>query len=393
MTRKAILAAVSLAVASTLVATGQTTRRVGEGNYLGEVTGEDVYIRAFPPRGYPCIKVSKPVRLVVLGERNGWLKIAPPAGCYSLIAKRLVQAAGETGVVKGRNVNVRAGSDLMPTRIDSVQTQLNTGDQVRILGQRGEYYKIAPPAGTHLWISADYVRRVGADGESAETAIETTTATAPATRPVVVVTTRPNRLSEEIEAWNEAEAAFKEEFAKPRSRRDLAALLERYKAIRPAEASPLAGYVRAKVKFIESELELTEDLREVQKLVEDVRTTSMKLATEQARADVEEATPERPSFAAEGRLAESGLFPGGATGPKRYVVTDPERRIIYAYVQCTTGAVDLDRYVGKYVGVVGSAEYDERLRMYLVEAERVIVTDNAGAGKTPATAPATQPAS
>jgi len=78
---------------------------------------------------------------------------------------------------------------------------------------------------------------------------------------------------------------------------------------------------------------------------------------------------------AEGILAPSRLFPGGATGPKRYTVRDPDTRVIYAFVQCTSGAVDLRQYVGQLVGVIGSAKFDEHMKTYVIEVEQVTVVE------------------
>ena len=71
------------------------------------------------------------------------------------------------------------------------------------------------------------------------------------------------------------------------------------------------------------------------------------------------------------------LFVGGATGPKRFAVYDPNTRLINAYVRCTTGLVDLEKFVGAVVGVVGKPHYDEKLRMYVIEAEQVVVLEAA----------------
>ena len=91
-------------------------------------------------------------------------------------------------------------------------------------------------------------------------------------------------------------------------------------------------------------------------------------------------------YAAEGVLGPSELFRGGPTGPKRYVICEPGTRLISAYVQSPAGLVNLDQHVGAHVGVLGKARYDENLRMYVVDAEDVIVLEPA-----PAKPPRAQP--
>ena len=77
-------------------------------------------------------------------------------------------------------------------------------------------------------------------------------------------------------------------------------------------------------------------------------------------------------YSVEGVLMASHLFPR-SRGPKRYTVSNPNSRLISAYVQCTTGAVQLDRYVGVGVRVDGSETYDMDLRTFVLEAQRVTV--------------------
>ncbi|OPX25104.1 MAG: hypothetical protein B1H04_00645, partial [Planctomycetales bacterium 4484_123] len=129
--------------------------------YEGVVTGAEVYVRSAPDN-YPCLKLSRPARVKVVGRAFGWLKILPPPGCFSLIAKSYVKAEGRTGTLTGTRVNVRAGSDLFPQRADVVQTQLDKPAKVTILGEQRivlggkpmAFYKIVPPPGVTLWVSA-----------------------------------------------------------------------------------------------------------------------------------------------------------------------------------------------------------------------------------------------
>ena len=126
--------ALCLSAWAVVAAQAQTTRPAEEG-YTGVLTGTRVYVRSAPVDGYPCTQLSRPARVRVVAERAGWLKILPPEGCYSLISKRYVRVQGKRGTVTGNNVLVRAGSDLAPGRMDMVQTRLNAGATVTILGE------------------------------------------------------------------------------------------------------------------------------------------------------------------------------------------------------------------------------------------------------------------
>jgi len=370
----------------------QTTRPAAK-PYEGRIVGKDVNVRAAPWDGYACVTVSAPAKVTVMKEAFGWLRIAPPAGCHSLIHTRYVKADadGKTGTVAGTNVNVRAGSDLLPKRMEVVQTQLNTGDKVTILGTNGEYYKIAPPAGVGLWVAAKFVRKVGAAAPAPTTTgpvmPTTVTASAPTTTGPVVVTTAPaDAVSAELAAFEAAERALEKEFKKPRDQRNLPSLLAQYQAIQLAADSPLAIYVNARVKYLQGQVELAKDIQTVDALVKSVEANQARYAAERSKIKTEiPATQPTPTYTAEGLLGPSRTF-AGAPGAKRYALSDANQPIVRAYCQCTTGVVDLAKYVGSYVGVIGTAQFDAKARVYVVEAERIIVI------RPPSTRPAPKPA-
>ena len=66
------------------------------------------------------------------------------------------------GVVTGNFVRVRAGSiKVPPVNARQVQTKLNYGTVVRVVGERDDFYKIVSPPGCYFWISLDYIRSIG----------------------------------------------------------------------------------------------------------------------------------------------------------------------------------------------------------------------------------------
>jgi len=333
-----------------VAALGQTPRPAGE--YVGAVTGDNVYVRSGPGDSYPCTKLSRPATVQVVDEQFGWLKILPPKGCYSLISNRYVKADGNVGTVRGTNILVRAGSSLYPDRREAVQTRLNVGEKVMILGSSGDYYMIVPPRRAYLWISSQYVKAVPGVAPRTRPAGPTTREVpvppvGPRLEetPRVVVTRKPaGEVAKDVAAFEAAEAALNEEFQKPRGQRDLQALLKRYQALAGSGGGTLAPFVEARIKYIQSEIELANDLKDVETLLAGVKVKQDKLAAETKGDQVP--TPRlRRMYAAEGLLAESRLFQGGPTGPKRYTVSDPDTRVIYAYVQCITGGVNLQEHV------------------------------------------------
>ena len=333
--------------------------------FMGEVTGTNVYVRS--GRGinyYPCMKLSRPAKVKVVGEVPGWFKILPPDGSFSLISKKYVHAEGNTGTVTGTNVLVRAGSSLplYASRIECIQTKLNIGDKVTIIGSKGDYYKILPPKGVYLWISSRYVKPISSTTQPSPTTSTTPTVTTkPTTAKAIIITTpQPEALKKAIADFEAAEKVLKAEMKKPRESRNLTGLLAKYRAIKISADSPLAPYIEARIRFLQSQIELLKDLREAERIIQDTDLKQAELAAQRERMKLAHPTT-RPAraYAAEGILLASELFPGGPIGPKRYLLRDPHTHLIVSYVQCTTDAVDLSKYIGAYVRIVGSPHFNE----------------------------------
>jgi len=362
--------------------------------WVGVVTATNVYVRSGPGEtAYFCAQISSPEKVDVVGKSEGWLKIQPPKGCFSVIRKNYVQAEedGRSGLVNTDNIWVRAGGELRTTDFWAIQCRTTTGDKVEILGELGDYYKIVPPAGAFFWISAHYVKPAGQAGPSE---LETAGAAArPATtRPVdtVVVpqkdklpTTVPTDLpktggASATDSFRAAEKALRAEFAKPLEQRDYQALLARYQGISTTDHR-LKTYINIRCKFIQ---EAMIERNELQAVREMAKTSDLQQKDYDARwVELQKQTPPPEAvrtFAAKGVLAESSVFPGGAVGPKRYILVDPDSGQVSAYVQCVSGAVDLSQYRGMTIGVFGQKHLDRNLVRYIVEAEEIVVIDAAG---------------
>src|SRR5205085_6799858 len=66
---------------------------------------------------------------------------------------------------------VRTGSELNPMKT-TVQTKLDAGTDVKIVGEQEEYYKIEPPPGAYLYVQKDFVapiERIRTEGEQIAT--------------------------------------------------------------------------------------------------------------------------------------------------------------------------------------------------------------------------------
>ena len=363
--------------------------------YEGQVTGDNVYVRSGPGLDavYRCAQISSPARVTVVGKKDQWLKIMPVAGCFCTVSKEYVKrdAAGDGGTVTGDNVRVYAAGTLRSPGTHLIG-RLVEGDRVKVLGEVDDHYKIAPPGGAYYWIAAEYVRRTGASEAPEEVVVVGPPTTRPtegvgtSTTRVVRPTEPPEKVQAAVAAFEAAEKALAAEYARPVEQRDLDGLLAKYEAIGVGEEHYLRPAVAARVEFLKLAIRQREEVAALDKLVEEARAKQRDYEMRRTKMEIETTTRRAVlAYAAEGVLTASAIFPGGATSPKRYLVRDPKTLRVQAYVQCTTGAVDLSEAVGKHVGIHGTTMFDEAISLDVVEAEKVVVLDEGVEMPTPPT--------
>lgn len=386
--------------------------------YVGQIKGSNIYVRSGPSQNYyPMVQLSRPARVTVVGIEDGWLKIVPPPGAYSLVNKTLVKVEGDAGTITGDNVNVRAGSDMRPRDFSKVQVTLHKADKVTVLGQTEEHYKIAPPPGVVLYIHADYVEQIA--GEPAVlppsytatpmTAAEATTQ-ATATQPTLpgMIATQPsspipggmplkngtdagtvNRrvrstsgpttmpasegdTAATMKAWEAAEAALKAEYNKPAGQPDLGKLLAMYKAIKVGPNSQLKEDVPYRISWLQNEIDRQKAIAQAAKVLNDSHVEGQQAQAELAKIEAERVKIIGPlAYTAQGKLVPSEMFSGMLGIPRRLAVVDEVSGRIMAYVQCSTGVVNLASYEGKSVGLFGTRQYDPRFMLFIVDVSKV----------------------
>lgn len=416
--------------------------------YDGEVTGDDVYVRSGPGVNYyPTTKLKTGQRVRVLGEQFGWLRIAPPPGSFSFIDMSFVdKKEAQRGVVTGDNVLVRAGSTLSP-RKNEVQTKLHKGDTVTIQGEADGFYKILPPKDACLWISSQYVRRLG-DGPTATTRPATTRAAAsepdtprsqpsdadivtslaeetsvardevprtaasdavsPTTQPVegegarVTIRTGRGRAAERIAQYLqesgprgvrvqqlEDELRGLLEAATSADTAALERLRQEYEAITGQDEEPIAQAVaRARVRQINSRVELLGSRARILDEQKDLDIYRRQLGEDRSRIGLRASAASQPAYDFKGELRVSPLF---TESQRRYRLVNPAeggRTIAYVDLPVELSG-NIPQWVGQYVGVrARSRVFDAALRLPVVAAEWIDVIDP----KTgvPTSAPATQ---
>ena len=370
--------------------------------YVGELTATDVYIRSGPGTAYYYwAKLSAPARVIVAGQKHGWLKILPPAGSFSWISKNFVELDADNpgiGIVTGDSVRVWAGSDYVePMRSHSLQAKLNKGDQVKLAGKevsKGDYYKIAPPAGAHLWVSGQYVKYVGPVPKpkppklpprpepvvepkpkpKTETKVKPAVvkpAPKPAKPAPPVAPKKPPVETIRLKECYELAKRINAQLAKPIAKQDYEAIKKTLNAI---VSDPKAG--KAKL-YAEYQLDLVSRYELAIKVNNEIKLqdTKLKNAREQIKkrysAKVEN-LPDPGKFIAAGQLRPSKIYTA-QTGEQRYIIVDSAGKITcYAVPADSASGINIDKFMHHKVGLLGQAVKDPYNAVSLVKFTKIV---------------------
>jgi len=380
------------------MARAQDTRPVEVENskvaFAGEINSDAAYVRSGPSENYyPVIRLNKGAPVQVVGIKFDWLKIVPPPGSFSYIAKSLVEKTGaSTGKVTRPAVNVRAGSDLVATKT-TIQTQLEEGDSVQILGEQDEYYKIAPPAGAYLYVSKQLVTPIRplAAGEVPEptsqpvarhhraTTEPTETANVPPEtteqEPVVVHAAPPVAKSD----FDRTEAEFREVVKQPIEEEPLADLVAKYEKLSNDETLSAAQKtaVEARLEFLKGRLDSQKDLADYKKVQTEANERLAKLKAEQEELNQRALQGGMRPYAALGKLETSDLQQDGQPLLR---LTDPNTGRTLVYIKPRDAAVSLR--VGSFVGVRGDIVTDQNLNIKIISPTWIEQIDPASVNKT-----------
>ena len=114
------------------------------------VTGDRVSLRAKPDlNGDLLDRAMRGEEMVYFEKTNGWVAVQAPESLDFWVAGEYVQ----NGIIEPEKLNVRSG----PSLNYSVVAVLNKGDVVSLRGEFNNWLKIAPPQGSRVWISEDFV--------------------------------------------------------------------------------------------------------------------------------------------------------------------------------------------------------------------------------------------
>jgi len=135
--------------------------------YEARVVTAGAPVRSGPAEGYYLTDTLAEGHTVEVYQQrpDGWCAIRPPETSFSWVFSRHVVPVGDgLGRIDKDNVPSRIGSNLSSQR-DVTQVALREGEVVQVVDEETHdgqtWYKIAPPAGEFRWIHASQIQREG----------------------------------------------------------------------------------------------------------------------------------------------------------------------------------------------------------------------------------------
>jgi uncharacterized protein YgiM (DUF1202 family) len=354
--------------------------------FEGTTNADAVLVRAGPSDNYyPVARLDRGTTVTVVGISFDWLKIIPPEGSFSYIAKSYINKTSDTtGTVSRSAVNVRAGSSISPMK-SAVQTKLPEGSTVEIIGEQDEYYKVKPPTGAFVYVHKQFITPGRLIGENpAAPANPTTQAIANPTmpgdtegvtplEPTTQETAAPHHhhaTTTFVIQTSNAENQFAELEEKLRSTRNqpldqqpLADLLDGYNSVvaDPELPATLKRLAKTRIDYLNTRLQAQKDLQAAQTENKQLEAHNQQLQSQQAELQQKLAKEEMHVYAAVGTLQTSSVQQGGES---LFRLVDPDTGRTLVYVRPSDAALSGD--IGQLVGVKGQITEDPSLGLKII---------------------------
>ena len=337
-------------------------------------------------------RVDRDTVLKVAGREYEWYRVQPTPNSFSLVSARYIKrSTGDHGTVQvDTTLRVRVGSDVQPRDplLSEVQTLLETGDDVRIIGALDdEWMKIAPPEGVGFYVHQDFVEPIAAAEAQrlmAQAPVRTTGPAphveAPEPAPVTAETaasTTAEAATETESRWNQRMndvlATIEAEEQKPDAEQDWNSFLSPLKRLAAQkEDAATAGLASAWVTRLEQRI----TARQPKERPEALAVTP---PPAQPTPELAEHPKVTTGFDASGILRPSFAVPVGPYG-LRYKLEHATSKKVTAYVEFPTAlGVDAGALVGKYVGIRGKALRDKETGIEVIRVEKLTVLGGAPA--------------
>lgn len=348
--------------------------------YVGEITGSSLNIRSGPGMNYySCGKISTPQRVVVVGEKFSWSQILPPPGSFSWIFKQYVQVDGnkpEVGTVNAENVRVYAGAEDRDAMVsDSVQTTLDKGTKVRLVGQAvGDYYKIAPPEGATLWTSSQYLKFV-------RKADEIDIKLPKADEPVKSSYAKPGVMMDQVDPNNRLLEEYYVLIKQLEDEKTKPVLDQNYTSIRSGLEALAANTDGGKsAQYAQEALKTVTRYELAQKSASMLESHKSKVqeqldAIEKERQEKRAALKPMTKYTVTGVFKESAVYHGRPDIKRAIVMDETDTPICYAEPAGAAENIDMTSYYNKQIGLIGELSTDPMSNFALIKFTTIEVIE------------------
>ena len=368
------------------------------------VIRDDVNIRSrADTSSVPVIRVNRGEVLRAFAvDRHGWYRIEPPEGLFSYVSADHVELKSPTeGVVtvQSGTLRVRVGSlveDVDPLQSE-VQTLLERGTTVRVLGRDDAWLKIAPPRGVYVYIAGELVERIT---EEEAHALRVAT---PSPRRIqaepgagVKATTRPRPASgpDLTGSWGQrllkVEESIEAEQRKDLLQQDWITIMSELRPIAAQAEEPMVAHLaRAWLAQLEERVVEQQTARAAEELLERAARERAQQQRERQHLDRARESATRPIFEARGALRRSYAVEG-RHGRRWYRLVDPVTQTIQVYLEFAPDSdLNPEAHLGQYVGVRGTRRTEDGIGADILKVIELVVLGTEPAsqpvrGKAPA---------
>jgi hypothetical protein len=353
--------------------------------YVAEITADNVNVRSGPGTNYyACGKLKQNDRVTVVGSQFSWSCVVPPPGNFSWISRRYVKISDDNanvGIVTDEARVYVGTEDLDPIRSTRTQFKLNKDDRVQLLGElKSDYYKIAPPTGAYRWISTRFTKPmisgvvippvpdppVVIDINS----VVVPTAPTPPTIPAPNVAPVPGDPSF-MEQFNTLRAQLDVERKKPLEEQNYDEIEKSLRELSEKEAAGKAArYAQHALKLVDRfklAFSITREDALGDESLKEIRE-NIAAAREARLAELKQVG----KYAAVGKLRASNIYGSGSDSRLYRVVGENNRIVCYA---APLTVVDLKRFIGKKVGLIGQIVPHPQTAGALVRFSQIVVLD------------------
>lgn len=356
-------------------------------SFIGQINASSVLVRSGPrDDAYQTTKLDKGTEVTVIGIKFDWLKIVPPTGSFAYVPKVYIERHGDGSVGRAtREVTARVGSELTPVKI-AAMAKVEEGDEVQIIGEADEYFKIKPPAGSALWVNkqfVDPVRPVPTAAAAPQLAQDTPApaapaapadnTAAPATQPSSAEAAAPatpatqptaDAAAKAADQFDKLESDYSSATDKPITEQPVAELQSGYEGLLKADALPdsMRRIAEVRVATLKMRNEAKQEYLAFKQTQDKSAERRKALGAEQEEIEARVKQNSVTVYAAVGTLRTSSIQHAGAT---LYRITDPETGRTVAYLRSIDSRPTA--LLGQFVGVKGAITTDESLNLKMID--------------------------